>query len=97
MALHLGRDAVFNPETAIVFQAIEHQRMRVRFFETIALVNPLEQEMAIGKPGRLRTGWCIPICDSCSDFQTARSAAVPVPAAKEDANPRSRRKPVVPF
>ena len=83
MALRLGRDAIFNSDTTVVFREIEHHRMRVRFFETIALVNPLEQEMAIGKPGRLRTGWCIPICDSCSDFQTARSAAVPVPAAKE--------------
>jgi hypothetical protein len=53
--------------SAIVVRAIEHHRMRVRFFETIEL----EQEMAIGKPGRLRTGWFMPICDSYSDFQTA--------------------------
>jgi hypothetical protein len=35
--------------------------MRARLFQTIELVNALEQEMAIGKPGRLRTGWCIPM------------------------------------
>ena len=61
MALHLGRDAVVDPETAIGVQAIESHRMRVRFFQIIELVDALEQENAIGKPGQIRTGWCIPI------------------------------------
>ena len=39
--------------TAIGVQAIEHHRMRVRFFQTIELVNALEQEKAIGKPGQI--------------------------------------------
>src|SRR6478672_1034697 len=39
--------------TAIGVQAIEHHRMRVRFFQTIELVNALEQEKAIGKSGQI--------------------------------------------
>ncbi len=39
--------------SAIGVQAIEHHRMRVRFFQTIELVNALEQEKAIGKPGQI--------------------------------------------
>jgi DNA replication protein DnaC len=39
--------------TAIGVQAIEHHRMRVRFSHTIELVNALEQEKAIGKPGQI--------------------------------------------
>ncbi len=39
--------------TAIGVQAIEHHRMRVRFFQTIELVNALEQEKAIGRPGQI--------------------------------------------
>ena len=39
--------------TAIGVQAIEHHRLRVRFFQTIELVNALEQEKAIGKPGQI--------------------------------------------
>jgi DNA replication protein DnaC len=34
-------------------QAIEHDRSRVRFFSTIELVNALEQEKLLGKPGQL--------------------------------------------
>ena len=33
-------------------QAVEHHRLRVRFFPTIELVNALEQEKACGKPGQ---------------------------------------------
>jgi DNA replication protein DnaC len=39
--------------TAIGVQAIEHDRSRVRFFSTIELVNALEQEKMLGKPGQL--------------------------------------------
>ena len=39
--------------TAIAVQAIQHHRLRVRFLSTIELVNQLEQEKQIGKPGRL--------------------------------------------
>lgn len=39
--------------TAIGVQAIEHDRSRVRFFSTIELVNALEQEKRVGKPGQL--------------------------------------------
>ncbi|QIE29306.1 IS21-like element helper ATPase IstB [Caballeronia sp. SBC2] len=39
--------------TAIGVQAIEHDRSRVRFFSTIELVNALEQEKLMGKPGQL--------------------------------------------
>ena len=39
--------------TAIGVQAIEHHRLRVRFFQTIELVNALEQEKAIGKAGQI--------------------------------------------
>ncbi|MEJ1388624.1 MAG: IS21-like element helper ATPase IstB [Candidatus Sedimenticola sp. (ex Thyasira tokunagai)] len=39
--------------TAIGVQAIQHHRYRVRFLSTIELVNDLEQEKLIGKPGRL--------------------------------------------
>lgn len=39
--------------TAIGVQAIEHDRSRVRFFSTIELVNALEQEKLLGKPGQL--------------------------------------------
>jgi DNA replication protein DnaC len=38
--------------TAIGVQAIEHHRLRVRFFQTIELVNALEQEKTCGKPGQ---------------------------------------------
>ena len=38
--------------TAIGVQAVEHHRLRVRFFPTIELVNALEQEKACGKPGQ---------------------------------------------
>jgi DNA replication protein DnaC len=39
--------------TAIGVQAIEHHRKRVRFFSTVELVNPLEQEKLQGKPGQI--------------------------------------------
>ena len=39
--------------TAIGVQAIEHHRKRVRFFSTVDLVNPLEQEKLQGKPGQI--------------------------------------------
>lgn len=39
--------------TAIAVQAIQHHRLRVRFLSTIELVNQLEQEKQLGKPGRL--------------------------------------------
>ena len=39
--------------TAIAIQAIQHHRLRVRFLSTIELVNQLEQEKQLGKPGRL--------------------------------------------
>lgn len=39
--------------TAIAVQAIQHHRLRVRFFSTIELVNALEQEQQAGKAGRL--------------------------------------------
>jgi DNA replication protein DnaC len=39
--------------TALGVQAIEHHRLRVRFFQTIELVNALEQEKALGKQGQL--------------------------------------------
>ena len=39
--------------TAIGVQAIEHLRLRVRFFSTIELVNELEREKAQGKAGNL--------------------------------------------
>lgn len=39
--------------TAIGVQAIQHHRYRVRFLSTIELVNTLEQEKLMGKPGRL--------------------------------------------
>ena len=39
--------------TAIGVQAITHQRLRVRFFSTIELVNTLEQEKAKGKTGQI--------------------------------------------
>ena len=39
--------------TAIGVQAIMHHHRRVRFFSTIELVNTLEQEKAMGKPGHL--------------------------------------------
>jgi DNA replication protein DnaC len=39
--------------TAIGVQAIEHDRSRVRFFSTIALVDALEQEKLMGRPGQL--------------------------------------------
>ena len=39
--------------TAIAVQAIQHHRLRVRFLSTIELVNQLEQEKQMGKPGRL--------------------------------------------
>jgi DNA replication protein DnaC len=41
--------------TAIGVQALEHHRRRVRFFSTIELVNALEQEKLVGKPGQLAT------------------------------------------
>ena len=41
--------------TAISVQALEHHRRRVRFFSTIELVNALEQEKLVGKPGQLAT------------------------------------------
>jgi DNA replication protein DnaC len=39
--------------TAIGVQAIMHHHLRVRFFSTIELVNLLETEKAVGKPGQL--------------------------------------------
>ena len=39
--------------TAIGLQAIVHQHRRVRCFSTIELVNALEQEKALGKPGQM--------------------------------------------
>ena len=39
--------------TAIGLQAIVHQHRRVRCFSTIELVNALEQEKAVGKPGQM--------------------------------------------
>ena len=39
--------------TAIAVQAIQHHRLRVRFLSTIELVNQLEQEQQLGKPGRI--------------------------------------------
>ncbi len=41
--------------TAIGVRALEHHRRRVRFFSTIDLVNALEQEKLVGKPGQLAT------------------------------------------
>jgi len=38
--------------TAIGVQAIQHHRYRVRFLSTIELVNDLEQEKLLGRPGR---------------------------------------------
>lgn len=39
--------------TAIGVQALEHYRRRVRVFSTIDLVNAIEQEKLVGKPGQL--------------------------------------------
>lgn len=39
--------------TAIGIEAIQRYSKRVRFFSTVELVNALEQEKAIGKPGQL--------------------------------------------
>jgi DNA replication protein DnaC len=39
--------------TAIGVQAILHHHRRVRFFSAIELVNTLEQEKAVGKPGHM--------------------------------------------
>lgn len=39
--------------TAIAVQAIQYHRLRVRFLSTIELVNQLEQEQQLGKPGRI--------------------------------------------
>ena len=39
--------------TALGIQAIEHHRRKVRFFSTIELVNPLEQEKAKGRAGQI--------------------------------------------
>ena len=39
--------------TAVGIHAIEHLRRRVRFFSTIELVNDLEREKTLGKPGAL--------------------------------------------
>lgn len=39
--------------TAIGVQAIQHHRYRVRFLSTIELVNELEQEKLLGRPGRI--------------------------------------------
>ena len=39
--------------TALGVQAIEHHHYRVRFFQTIELVNALEAEKAAGNPGHL--------------------------------------------
>ncbi len=39
--------------TAIAVQAIQHHRFRVRFLQTIELVNALEQEKLAGKQGRI--------------------------------------------
>lgn len=39
--------------TAIAVQAIQHHRYRVRFLQTIDLVNALEQEKQAGKQGRM--------------------------------------------
>ena len=39
--------------TAIGVQALEHHRRRVRFFSTVELVNPLEQETACNKTGQM--------------------------------------------
>ena len=39
--------------SAIGVQAIEHHHRRVRFFSTVELVNTLEQEKQMGKPGQL--------------------------------------------
>jgi DNA replication protein DnaC len=39
--------------TALGVQAIERHRHRVRFFQTIELVNALEAEKAAGKPGQM--------------------------------------------
>ena len=39
--------------TAIGVQAIEHHRCKVRFYSTVELVNPLEQEKALGKTGKM--------------------------------------------
>ena len=39
--------------TALGIQAIEHHRLRVRFFSTVELVNALEQEKAQGKAGQI--------------------------------------------
>lgn len=39
--------------TALGVQAIEHHRYRVRFFQTLDLVNALEIEKAQGKPGQM--------------------------------------------
>jgi DNA replication protein DnaC len=42
--------------TALGVQAIEHHRLKVRFFSTIELVNALEQEKAKGKAGQIAEG-----------------------------------------
>ena len=39
--------------TALGIQAIEHHRLRVRFFSTVELVNALEQEKTQGKAGQI--------------------------------------------
>ncbi len=39
--------------TALGVQAIEHHRYRVRFFQTIELVNALEAEKSAGRPGQM--------------------------------------------
>lgn len=41
--------------TAFGVQAVQHQQRRVRFFQTIELVNALEAEKAAGKQGQLAT------------------------------------------
>ena len=39
--------------TALAVQAIEHHHRRVRFFSTVELVNALELEKTMGKPGQI--------------------------------------------
>ena len=39
--------------TAIGIEAIQRHGRRVRFFSTVELVNALEQEKALGKPGKM--------------------------------------------
>jgi len=39
--------------TALGVQAVEHHRKRVRFFSTVELVNALEQEKMLGRPGQI--------------------------------------------